>query len=336
MVQRVSFRERNLTVIALMAIVGSILAIVVTFRIADLPILAGHTYSADFTEAGGLKNGDPVEIAGVAVGKVTDTSLEGNHVRVKFTVKDLHLGSTTRARIKTSTLLGGRFLNIVPAGGGNLDQTIPVSRTRSPYDLASMLIGIAGHTRKIDLKSVSKALQTFSNVIKPSTRQIGPAMSAVTDLSKVVSSRDASVRALFRKARAVTGTFRQRTHQITKLMMDGQQLLQELLLRREAIDQLFSSATTVADQVTALVKENRHGLKPALSQLNRVLDVLDKNKDNIRVAIKRVSGFITPFNEGLASGPWFFGYVGLPPGMASIQDPASLLPGITSKQSGGN
>lgn len=325
MATRVSFRERNLTAIALIAIVGSILAIVVTFRIADLPFLAGNTYSADFTEAGGLKSGDPVEVAGVVVGKVKDLSLDGDSVRVTFTVKDLHLGAETSARIKTGSLLGARFLELTPAGGGDLNQTIPTARTQAPYNLSSELIGIAGHTREIDLKSVAQALRTFSDAIQPSTSQIGPAMSAVTDLSRIVGSRDAELRQLFSRADAVTGVFQRRTQQITSLMLEGQQLFEELIVRKVAIEELFHSASVVADQVSALVRENGHSLNPALTQLERTLDVLVKNKDNIRVAIQRVASFITPLGEGVASGPWFFGYLDLAPGLASLNNPASLL-----------
>ena len=336
MALKTSFRERNLTVIAVTAVIGLILAVVGTFRIAELPALAGQSYTADFTEAGGLKTGDPVEVGGVIVGKVTRTDLEGNLVRVRFTVKGLHLGSTTSATIKTGSLLGARFLDIVPSGEGDLDDTIPTARTKAPYDLSSELIGIAQHTKKIDMKSVSEALQTFSAAIEPSTEEIGPAMAAVTDLANIVNTRDEAVRSLFRKANAVTGTFRQRTRQITQLMLDGQQLLAELLARREAINQLFDSATTVANQVRGLIKENRDTLKPALTQLNQVLTVLDKNKDNIRVSIKRVSGFITPLGEGVSQGPWFMGYIDLAPGVASIADPASMLPATASEQTGGN
>lgn len=325
MAMRVSFRERNLTVIAITAVVTLVLAVVVTFRIADLPALAGNTYAADFAEAGGLKPGDPVEVAGVAVGKVKEMSLQGNAVHVKFTVKHLHLGSETKARIKTGSLLGARFVELEPAGSGKLEETIPTSRTSAPYNLSSELIGIAGHTRKIDLDAVSKALQTFSDAVQPSTQEIGPAMSAVTDLSRVVSSRDADLRRLFRRANAVTAVFRDRTKQITTLMRDGQELFAELLVRKAAIEQLFRTASVAADQVSSLVRENRRSLKPALTQLEQTLDVLVKNKDNLRVAIKRVASFITPLGEGVASGPWFFGYLDLAPGLASLNNPASLL-----------
>ena len=62
--------------VAITAVVGTLLVIVGSFRIAELEIIAGQRYSADFAETGGLKTGDPVEISGVVVGKVTEMTLE--------------------------------------------------------------------------------------------------------------------------------------------------------------------------------------------------------------------------------------------------------------------
>ena len=312
---KIRFRERNLTAIAVVTLVGTLLAIVGTFRIADLSFIAGSRYSAYFAEAGGLKPGDPVEIAGVVVGKVKHMALDGNKVKVDFTAKHVGLGSTTSARIKTGSLLGARYVELQPSGQGELEDPIPLSRTQAPYDLASELIGIAGHTQKIDLKSVEQSLRTFSDVIKPSTEELGPAMEAITDLSRTVGTRDEAVRQLFARASAVTGTFRERTQQITKLVQDGSLLLQELELRRQTINRLLVDTRAVADQVTLLVRDNSKDLKPALQQLNHVLDFLVKNKDNISVALSRVSSFVTGLGEGVASGPWFTGRIDLSTGV---------------------
>ncbi len=113
----------------------------------------------------------------------------------------------------------------------------------------------------------------------------------------------------------MTGTFRERTHQITALVRDGSLLLQELELRREVIGRLITDTRGLADQVTLLVRDNSRDLKPALRELEGVLDVLVKNKDNIRVAVSRVSSFVTGLGEGVASGPWFTGRIDLSTGL---------------------
>jgi phospholipid/cholesterol/gamma-HCH transport system substrate-binding protein len=132
----VPFRERNPVVIgaiSLAVVAGLILA---AFNAQNLPLIGGgDTYTAAFTEAGGLKANDEVRVAGVRVGKVEKVELDGDHVRVTFRVEEkAAFGKDTRADIKVKTLLGAMYLSLAPAGPGQLPQgdEIPVSRTSSP------------------------------------------------------------------------------------------------------------------------------------------------------------------------------------------------------------
>lgn len=311
MTKHKTFRERNLTVLAIVTIAGLFLAIIGSFQLAKLPLVAGDTFYAQFAESGGLKVGDPVQVAGVGVGKVTSIDLKGASVRVGFTAKGVELGEATRGEIKTGTLLGARYLQLTPAGEGRLDDgsEIPLARTRAPYNLSDSLSQVAAHTAKLDLDMVAKAIRTFSDTFRDTSAEIGPALDGVTAMSRTISRRDAALKALFARAEAVTGTFRERTKQISALIRDGNLIMAELIARREAITRLLVNARGLADEVSGLVKDNQAQLRPALAELNKVLRVVNKNSDNIRVAIERVSTFIIGLGEGVAHGPWFVGTI---------------------------
>ena len=65
----ISFRERNPVVIGAVGLLTIALLMVAAFNVRDLPLIGdGDEYSAAFSEAGGLKSGDEVRIAGVKVG----------------------------------------------------------------------------------------------------------------------------------------------------------------------------------------------------------------------------------------------------------------------------
>ena len=118
----VPFRERNPVVIgaiSLAVVAGLILA---AFNAQNLPVIGGgDTYTAAFTEAGGLKANDEVRVAGVRVGKVEKVELDGDHVKVTFRVEEeADFGKETRADIKVKTLLGAMYLSLAPAGSGQL------------------------------------------------------------------------------------------------------------------------------------------------------------------------------------------------------------------------
>lgn len=78
----------------------------------------GGTYPivARFADVGGLKTGSPVRIAGVSVGRVGKISLEANFsavVELRLR-KDVNLPTDTRASIKTSGMVGDKYLALSP------------------------------------------------------------------------------------------------------------------------------------------------------------------------------------------------------------------------------
>ena len=102
------FRERNPVVVGAISIAVLAIALVAAFRAQDLPLIGGgDTYYANFSEAGGIKVGDEVRIAGVRVGAVESIELDGDKVHVGFRIKtDSQFGPTSRADLKVKTLLG--------------------------------------------------------------------------------------------------------------------------------------------------------------------------------------------------------------------------------------
>src|SRR5437763_8968251 len=127
-----SFRERNPYVVALIGITLGTLVMLSVLARDQLPIIGGGThYSVDFTEAGGLRTGDDVSVAGVTVGRVTAIALEGSHVRVTVLVRDTWLGNQSTAAIKIKTLLGSKYLAISPRGTAPLDPDTPIPTQRT-------------------------------------------------------------------------------------------------------------------------------------------------------------------------------------------------------------
>ena len=64
-------------------------------------------------------------------------------------------------------------------------------------------------------------------------------------------------------------------------MKDCDVLFKALVARRQAIHNLLVSTSTLSEQLTALIRQTRADLKPALTHLDSVVEVLNKNQDNL-------------------------------------------------------
>lgn len=64
-----------------------------------LAMTSTHTYSASFADAGGLKTGASVQVAGYKVGEVKSITLRDSHALVTFVVDDeIRVGIAPRLR----------------------------------------------------------------------------------------------------------------------------------------------------------------------------------------------------------------------------------------------
>jgi phospholipid/cholesterol/gamma-HCH transport system substrate-binding protein len=106
--------------------------------------IGGSTYqvNARFTNIGGLKPGNQVFIAGVPVGRVEKIDLDSQYAAiVQLNVKQgVHLPSDTIASIKTSGLIGDKYIALAPgADSSNLPPGGTITDTESAVDLESLV-----------------------------------------------------------------------------------------------------------------------------------------------------------------------------------------------------
>ncbi len=303
------FRERNPVVIGAVGLVVIAAMLLLAFNIDRLPLLAGRSYSAALSEAGGLKSGDDVRIAGVKVGKVTSVGLDRDHVKVDFRVgRSTELGRETSATVRIKTILGQKFLALEPAGPGELDE-IPLSRTTSAYDVVEAFSDLATTAEAIDTDQLAGALDTIATTFRDSPDEVRAAVDGLGRLSRTIASRDEQIRDLLEHADGVTGVLAARNKELVALLADGDLLLQELRERREDIHTLLVSTVTLSRQLTGLVRDNRAAIGPALENLKNVLATLKANQANLDRSIELLAPFVRVFANTTGNGRWFDTYI---------------------------
>lgn len=315
-------------------VIGTIVIVVVlllSLNFTKLPFIGdGDVIHADFAEAGGLVNGDLVMISGAQVGKVRNVTLDGDKVVADLVITDSSapLGSLTRARIVTVTLLGRAAVQLVPDGPGKLlaGSTIPLSRTSSPYNLTAELNELTLRTTQIHKQQLADALQQATDVLNGSQNSIGPALAGLTKLTSAVQSNDSQLLQLLGRASRVTRVLASRNAQIATLLTSGDSLLGELNARQDVVVALLRSAISLSTQLRGLVTDNRLTIGPALDQLDTLVTVLNRNKAALQNSISGLQGYATAYGEAFSTGPWIDVYV------QNLTSPSTLAPFLSGAQ----
>jgi phospholipid/cholesterol/gamma-HCH transport system substrate-binding protein len=279
--------------------------------------ISSQTYKAEFSEAGGLREGDEVRVAGTPVGEVQDVSLDGAQVDVSFSVRrGVPVGTDSRLAVKSRDLLGRMYLQLEPAGEQPQDPSIivPVSRTTSPYDLNTALSDLGTEATALNTTQMASALNAISSAFRDTPAPLRESIKGFDQLSRTISSRDIALRELLSHTNAVSGVLDQRRAQLVDLFDKGNALLADLNAQRDVIVDLLDNVSDLSNQLSGFVDDNKKRIGPSLDQLHRTVDILNSNADNIQKSIDGLRRYITQLGEALGTGPFVLGTIqNLPP-----------------------
>ncbi|WP_072476609.1 MCE family protein [Amycolatopsis australiensis] len=288
------------------------LGVLTAINARSLPLIGdGTTYAAEFSEAAGLSEGNDVRVAGVAVGRVSDVALRGDHVLVSFRVKGAWLGDATGAAIRLKTVLGQKYLALDPRGEGTLDPGTPIPRSRTsvPYDILAAFGTLSSTVDKIDTARLAKSFDTLSATLANTPRSVRAALTGLSRLSDTLATRDHQLATLLGNTRVVSQTLVDRDTAVRRLLQDGNQLLAEVSDREQAISTLLDGSRQLATEVSGLVSDNAAQVDPLLTQLDRLTSMLQRNQDALAAGVKAFAPLVRLGTNIAGSGRFIDGYL---------------------------
>jgi phospholipid/cholesterol/gamma-HCH transport system substrate-binding protein len=126
-------------VVGLFALLGIAALVYLSVRLGNVGILPtpGYTLYANFDNISGLKTADPVQIAGVIVGKVQSISLQNDRAHVGLRVNNgVEVDTDAIASVKTSGIIGDKYISIQLGGGEkNFGEGGTILKTESAFVL---------------------------------------------------------------------------------------------------------------------------------------------------------------------------------------------------------
>ena len=306
------YTEAQILRLGAITVVVMLLVMAASFNLSKFPGLSGGTYRAEFTDASGLHAGNMVQVGGIRSGRVQDITLEGNTVLVTFSVDNgVEFGTETQASIEVLNMLGEKYLDLTPAGAGQLseDDVIPTSRTHSAYDIVGVFSDLTTTTERIGTGRLTKALNVISDTVDSASPDLRSSFSGIARLSESVASRDQEIQALLASSRNVSKVLADRSHDLVDLMSHSDLLFKELERRKAAIHRLLVNARILAHELRGVATDNQRQIGPALQQVNELLDLLNSKQKQLKATLKAVGPYASILGNVIGTGPWFDAFV---------------------------
>ncbi len=133
------------TVVGIFVVIGLLCIGYMTVKLGNVGFLGDNSYSlfARFTNVTGLRVGNPVNVVGLEVGRVAGFKMDQKELVaiVELKINDgIEVYDDAIASIKTEGLIGDKYVNLDPGGGGDLLKPGDlIVDTESPVDLQELI-----------------------------------------------------------------------------------------------------------------------------------------------------------------------------------------------------
>ena len=292
-------------------IVVMLLLLAATFNLSSFPGFRGTTYTAVFSDASGIHRGNMVQIGGIRAGRVKGVELVEDRVVVTFEVDNgPEFGDETSASVEVLNLLGEKYLNLKPAGEGQLDKdvAIPLERTESAYDIVGVFGDLTETTEQINTDRLVQALEEVAKTTDQAAPEIQASFEGIARLSETIASRDGEIKRLLSSSRNVSTLLAARSEDLVDLMGSSDLVFREVSKRKEAIHRLLVNARVLAIELRGVAEDNQAQIGPALREVDDLLSLLISKEKELKATLNALGPYASILSNIIGTGPWFDAY----------------------------
>jgi phospholipid/cholesterol/gamma-HCH transport system substrate-binding protein len=150
-----------------------------------------------------------------------------------------------------------------------------------PFNLQDVIDEGTDAVNELDGEKIAESLSVVGDTLKAAGPNLGPAFKGVTRISEVITKRDAQIAELLDASESISAQLSDSTGDLTQLMRESNQVIEELVKRRDAIRDLLSDVSAITANIDGILADNADKLGPILKDLDAVTKVLNARDEEL-------------------------------------------------------
>jgi phospholipid/cholesterol/gamma-HCH transport system substrate-binding protein len=259
----------------------------------------------------GLRTGNAVKVAGVAVGKVTGVDLvDAEHAKVTFTAnRNQAITTHTWAVVRYANLLGQRYLALTQASPGGrplpAGTTIPPQRTAPALSLTDLFNGFRPLFSALTPAEVNELSRDIIDVLQGQTGRIEDLIARTADLTGNLANQDATFRSVVDSLDKLLSTVAKHDDQLAAVVTSLHSLTTELHQEGSAILGSLGGVDRLIGSVGRLFKSlDQHSLPTDIADAASITKLLAHNTDTVAGLISGFASAFQTFARISQNGNW--------------------------------
>lgn len=303
--------------------------------IANTGFGRGSEYTAIFTDASGLQNGDDVRLRGVKIGQVTGLRIQHDqYAAVDFQVDSSRtLPASVTATIKYRNLIGQRYVSLdngTPAPGQTgvlpVGATIPLERTRPALSLTELFNGFQPLFQALSPDEVNKLSYEIIRVFQGEGGTIQELLASTASLTNTLADRDQVIGRVIDNLNTVIGDVSARAPRLSQLIDTLQQLVSGLNAQRRPIGSAIDAIGDLTQATAGLVGDARPPLRADIDQLGQLAALLNDNSPKVDHAVTEWGPKLEKLMRTVSYGSWINYYMCSLTAQVSVQNVGVVVP----------
>lgn len=251
------------------------------------------TYSAVFSDASRLREGDSVRVAGIRVGTVSDVELRSDRkVLVTFDAdRTVVLTTGTQAAVRYLNLVGDRYLELVDTPGSTrilpAGSEISEDHTLPALDLDLLLGGLKPVIRGLNPQDVNSLTASLLQVFQGQGDSLQSLLSRTSSFTNTLADHSQVIQSLIENLNLVVQTLADNGTQFGESIDKLQTLISELSVERDPIAEAIDSLNNGTASLTDLLGEGRQPLANVVDNLNVLAPLLDDGQSRLDASLQK-------------------------------------------------
>ncbi|MCI4673872.1 virulence factor Mce family protein [Candidatus Mycolicibacterium alkanivorans] len=247
-------------------------------------------YTAEFSNASGLRDGEFVRAGGVEVGKVSNLKLvdDGRRMLVTLNVdRTLPLYQSTTAQIRYQDLIGNRYVNLERGTGEGADRVlppggfIPMSRTQPALDLDALIGGFKPLFKALDPEKVNTIASSLVTVLQGQGGTINDILDQTAQLTSTLADRDQAIGDVITNLNTVLATTVKHEKDFDQTVNNLEVLITGLRNRADPLANSVADISNASGTLGDLLADDRPLLKDTIAKLETLQQPLVDGKDRL-------------------------------------------------------
>lgn len=269
---------------------------------------------AEFSDAAGLRVGDDVRIAGVRVGRVSETRLVGEVALVTLDVERTQVLDTgTHASIDYLNLMGQRYVALSPGADDARPlrdgETIPLERTSPALDLTALFNAFKPLFDNLEAADINQLAGNLVQTLQGQGPTLRDLLRQTAVLTGNIAERDEVIGQVVDNVSLVLETTAGHREQIATLITDLGDLTHGLAQDRDAIGASMDSIQELTSLAAGLLDETATAITRDIAGLRTFTAFLADNTAALREGILGVPTQLALYIKTLSYGSFLNVYI---------------------------